>query len=422
MTKVLNILILAPYLDSEDVGEAYCAFKWVQTLSAHAHVTLLTMQRPGWQDKRSILPNVQTFWCNEPWVYRLVPRLNAMAKLSYGTFYRWARATISRMVANGYPIDIAHQLTPFALRHASPLRHFHIPYVLGPKAGSLATPKAMAAEMDADPLYMKLRNLDILRFYADRGLRQSYQKASLVMGAAPYVGARLDKLAQDRFVVESELGLDALPEMPDRSNRIGTRLLHIGRGVRSKGLRDVIQAMARLNPALAVHLDVAGQGPEIEACQALAADMGLAERITFHGQVGRERITSLYRAADIFCFPSFREPSGSVIFEAMSHGLPIIGAAVGGPAHVITPKTGMLIEPQKPSDFADDIARAIARLAIDPALCTRMGAAARARVAALGLWHAKADRMMALYRAVIHEQQEQQANSKESIDGKSAHA
>lgn len=410
--RPVKLLILAPYLDDTDVGEAYCAYRWVQALSEQADVTLLTMNRPNWSAKNKILPGVRCLTVDEPRWARRFERLNAMGKLSYGPFSRWARRQIQALLDGGEFFDIAHQFSPFAMRHTSPLRFFKIPYVLGPKAGSLSTPDPLRADQGSDPFYMRLRGLDAVRLKCDPAIRATYQKAALTLGAAPYVEAALGGLVSGRFETESELGIDGLPLIEPHQIRKTSgdpvRLLHIGRGVRSKGLRDTIRALALLPADRNVHLDVAGKGSEIGYCQILAAQLGVSHRITFHGQISRQAVDTLYRAADIFVFPSFREPSGSVIYEAMSNGLPIIAANCGGPGHVVREKTGMLIEPQEPEAFAKAIKTALVTLLDDPLLRQSMGQAARQFMAEHALWSKKATKMMTRYRVILQTNSETQ--------------
>lgn len=419
----LKLLILAPYLDDRDVGEAHVAYRWVQALSAHADVTLLSMTRPEWSDPSDCLPHVRSFTLPEPKWARRMSRVNAMAKLSYASYARWARQTIQTLLKEGETFDAAHQLSPFAMRHTSPLRFFDIPYVLGPKAGSLETPEPLVGDGGADPFYMRMRALDRLRFRFSPALRDTYRRAALVMGVAPYVAERLGPLASDRFDIESELGVSALPPLPNRfeaaTKGAPVRLLHIGRGVRSKGLRDAVRALALLPRSLHVHLDVAGQGPEIQACQDLAADLGVVERVTFHGQISRDAVDRLYAQADIFLFPSFREPSGSVVYEAMSFGLPIIGARAGGPGHVITRRTGILVDPAHPEAFARALAAAVTRLASDPLLRATMGEVARRIIEQDALWDAKARRMLKRYKQLLNPERTRTKSDNEKAEEKS---
>ncbi len=407
MNQRPNVIALAPNCDLTDVGEAWCAAKWVQELSKCADVTLLTQERSGRKPLEQQFPNVHVISKLEPsWAMRLT-RLNAMAKLSYPSFYRWAKVQISRLIEAGHEFDVAHQFTPLALRFPSPFSAFDIPYILGPLGGSLPTPEGFKVECNNSAhWYTKLRILDAYRLKYDRHLKTSYEKASVIMGVAPYVGDHMEHLNIKRFIVESELGADDLPDLSHFKNYPSKqfRLLHVGRGVRTKGLRDTIKAMSLL-PTLDLHLDVAGQGEEIEMCQAMACDMGLGEKITFHGQIPRSEVEMLYQKADVFCFPSFREPSGSVVYEALRRGLPVITADRGGPSHVVDASCGLKIPVTNPTRFARDIAAAINKLHQQPSARQSLSRGAHDRIRDIALWPHKIKRLLALYQSIIQQNQ-----------------
>jgi glycosyltransferase involved in cell wall biosynthesis len=130
----------------------------------------------------------------------------------------------------------------------------------------------------------------------------------------------------------------------------------------------------------------------------------VADRVAFLGRVPRAEVEALYASHDVFCFPSFREPAGGVLYEAMRHGLPIVTADRGGPGWIIDRASGIKLPVTDPDRFAIDIAAALRRLAGDPALRWRLGGGARDKVAREGLWPRKADRMVALYRDILDHQ------------------
>ena len=398
MSRRLKLLLLAPNCDGSDVGEAWCAFKWVEALARHAEVTLLTLQRPGRQPVAEQLPGVEVVtWAEPAWLLRH-ERFNAMLKPAYPFYFRRVRRWLAGVRAEGRGFDMAHQLTPLALRYPTPLLNQGIPYVLGPQGGSLSTPRGFRAEMGADPWFSRLRALDAARLRWDPTLRASYARAEAVLGVAPYVRDLLAGVPLKRFSVMSELGIDQLAEAPRRAAVPGRlRLLHVGRGVRSKGLRDVIRALDLLKDLPGVTLDCAGRGPEMELCRAEAQALGVAGRVRFHGQIARERVEGLYATSDLFAFPSFREPSGSVVFEALRWGLPVIAAGRGGPGHVVNARCGRLLEVQAPEQLASDLAREIRELALAPQERAALSKGAQDRVAEIGRWPAKAKALMALY-------------------------
>ncbi len=394
----MNILMIAPNVDAKDVGEAFVAHKWAEALSQLVNLTVLTFHRDGRPNPEEQLPHARVVTWPEPgWALRN-ERINAMLKPAWPVFSRQVRNWLSAAIDRGERFDIAHQLMPQAARYATPLRHFDIPYVIGPLGGALDTPAAFRHEMASAPLFTRLRALDGYRFRHDPWLRASYMKADCVLGVAPYVRDVLANIPIRHFAPVLELGIDELaPETsrPFESGRL--RLLHVGRGVRTKGLRDVVRALTHLNDLPGVTLTSAGTGEEIAICRAEAERLGVSERVTFLGQVARDEVEVLYDSHDAFCFPSFREPAGGVLYEAMRHGLPVITAARGGPNWIIDDRSGIRISVTDPLRFPADIASAVRRLTRDVALRQSLGQGARARVSQQGLWRNKAARMVALY-------------------------
>jgi glycosyltransferase involved in cell wall biosynthesis len=316
---------------------------------------------------------------------------------------RWLQAAQAR----GERFDIAHQILPQAMRHASPLRDMAIPYVIGPLGGGLDTPAAFKGEvLQGSSFLSRLRAIDDFRLRHDRALRASYAGADLILGVAPYVAERLAPVGIRRFKAVLERGHGAFPPERTRQEVAGQlRLLHVGRVVRTKGLRDTVRAMAFLRDLPGVTLTSAGDGDDLAACKAEAASLGVADRVTFLGKIPRDRVEEEYAAADVFCFPSFREPMGGVFFEAMAHDLPVITAARGGPDFIIDDSSGLRLPIDTPDQFARDIADAIRRLALEPTLRLSLGRGARARLKSFGSWEDKADAMIGLY----HEVQEARA-------------
>ena len=192
----------------------------------------------------------------------------------------------------------------------------------------------------------------------------------------------------------SETAIESLAPEVDRTAPGGAavRLLHVGRLVQSKGLRDVLSAMALTDASVRCDLDVAGDGPDRQACEQLSADPG--SRIVCASTAGSPGATSTccIGRRTSSSFRTFRGAGGNVAFEAMGWGLPLIVSDIGGPGAAVDDTCGFRVHPSTPGQFARDLASAIDRLAADPELRVRLGRAARKRVAAVGLWDAKIER------------------------------
>ncbi|MEE9589150.1 MAG: glycosyltransferase family 4 protein [Hyphomicrobiaceae bacterium] len=398
----LKVLLVGPNIDGTDVGEVYSAFKWVEALAEQADVTLLSSERHGRTPLAEQLPNAEVVTWPEPAIFSRFERLNAMAKPALPIFFSQVGSWVRKAKAQGRRFDIAHQIVPQAMRYATPLRHLDIPYVVGPLGGGLTTPEGFQREVSSGALVTRLRALDKFRLAHDPWLRAGYSEADLVLGVAPYVKDVLGDIPLKRFEPVLERCNDGLAPDVERASDIGRlKLLHVGRGVRTKGLRDVVRALALLADLPGVTLTSAGGGPEIDICRQEAEQLGIAEKISFLGAIPRHQVENLYAESDVFTFPSFREPMGGVLFEAMRWGLPVIAARRGGPDWIVDDTCGLKIDVSEPKTFARDIADAVRRLSGDPGLRAELSAGARQRVTSFGTWPDKASKMIDLYKEVL---------------------
>jgi glycosyltransferase involved in cell wall biosynthesis len=393
----MKVLLVAPTCDGDDVGESWVAFQWARLLSERFDLTILTTYKRGHRPLSHQLTGVEVVeWQEPPGVGRL-ERLNSLMQPGYALFLDRARRWLKRRLAEGAGFDIAHQVIPVAMRYPSPAAALGIPLIIGPVGGSLSSPPAFAEEEGATPWYQRLRILDAWRMRRDPLLRRTYESADCVIGVAPYAKELLEGLAVKRFEVMSETAIHSVKPPIDRTGRPGpVRLLFVGRIIRTKGLRDVIRAMDRLRD-LDVVLDVVGNGNDRAACTALAKELELEDRITFHGAVPRAEVDGFYERADIFVFPSYREPGGNVSLEAMAYSLPLIVCRRGGPGANVDDSCAFRLDAVSPEQLAADCAAAIRRLVEDPELRSRMGAAARSHAERTHLWGARLEQMSTLY-------------------------
>jgi len=399
--RMLKLLLIAPTCDGQDVGESLSGYRWARQLAARHDTTILTYYKRGHVPLSRQLPGIRVIEWEEPPGLGRAERLNSMVKPAYMPFYVRARRWIRTTLAHGERFDVAHQPAPLAIRYPSPIAGLGIPFVLGPVGGSLKSPQGFAGEEGTNPWYVGLRGLDGLRLRHDLLLRRTYQQAGCVLGIGPYVRDLLGDLDIRRFEVMSDSGLERLPEPADRTGRPGpVRLLYVGRLVRTKGVRDAIRALGLMRER-AVRLDVVGDGFDRDACEVLAGQLGLGERIAFHGWLPRLRVEEFYRSADVFVFPSYREPGGNVIFEAMGHGLPLVVSDRGGPGAAVDESCGIRVHPGSPEQYARDLASALARLVGEPSWRLALGQGARRRVSAVGLWETKVQQAESIYEEVM---------------------
>nr|WP_255674944.1 glycosyltransferase family 4 protein [Deinococcus sp. 6GRE01] len=165
-----------------------------------------------------------------------------------------------------------------------------------------------------------------------------------LLGRFPWVRDRLHRVPNG--VQLPPLDLDSL--IPRRL--AGRELLFMSRLLESKGLLDTVRALPSLP---GVTLNVAGTGPAAEPARALAAELGVASRVVFHGHVSGDAKSELLRRCALMVFPSYY-PEGQpiVLLEALAWGLPVVTCAVEPITDLITTECGRLIPPRSPGALA----------------------------------------------------------------------
>jgi len=177
-----------------------------------------------------------------------------------------------------------------------------------------------------------------------------------------YHGPRAEDVTQTPAEARAELGLAEGPRY----------VLTICRLMVWKGVDDILRAIAKLPPD--VHFLIAGDGDMEEPWKALARELGIAERVTFLGNVPHAKIPLLIRAADVFVLNSRYEGLSHTLLEVSALGTAIVATGVcGNPEVVEDGVNGLLVPTQSP----DALVEAIGKLLDDPKL--------RARYAQAGL-------------------------------------
>ncbi|WP_339722083.1 glycosyltransferase [uncultured Paraglaciecola sp.] len=140
-------------------------------------------------------------------------------------------------------------------------------------------------------------------------------------------------------------------------------ILFVGRLSEEKGVREAIQATAKLiDSGLTLRLIVIGEGHEKEDFKKVVCDLGINEYVDFLGWIENKDVYYYFSACDVFVGPSKTAANGQVeaqgltFIEAMLAKCPVIGSNSGGIIDAVIPdKTGWLVEPGDAKDLAAKI-------------------------------------------------------------------
>lgn len=211
--------------------------------------------------------------------------------------------------------------------------------------------------------------------------------------------ATLGRVAAKSAVVPSPVEQRPPVRKPESSRGPFTVGL-VGRIAEWKGQDVFIRAMAEAFPTgdargVVVGAPLFGEDAYARGLQSLCAELHVEHVIVFRGF--REDVDAELESFDVLVHTSVvPEPFGQVVLEGMAAGLPVVAAAAGGPLEIIEDGVTGLLYP--PGDIPA-LAAILQRLAGDPAMRYRLGAAARERASDFRP-ELVADRLLAIYQDV----------------------
>ncbi len=290
------------------------------------------------------------------------------------------KPVLRRLIAEGFDFDAidAHYFYPDGVAAAMLAREFGKPVVI----------TARGSDITLLPHYRWPGKM--IRWAAGQAagiitVCHALRDELIVLGADP------EKVVSLRNGVDLALFRPLEREAVRRELEIsGLTLLSVGNLAPVKGHDLTIAALPLLPEA---RLLIAGSGPERARLEALAAQLGVYERVRFLGALPQSALCSYYNAADMMVLSSSREGWANVLLESMACGTPVVASKVWGTPEVVAhPDAGLLMEERS----AAGIAAAVRALqAAAPAR------AATRRYAEGFSWDATTEGQLQLFRRIL---------------------
>lgn len=140
-------------------------------------------------------------------------------------------------------------------------------------------------------------------------------------------------------------------------------------------LLKVFKEVLKVHPGLTYH--IVGTGDEEKTLRELARQLGVADRVTFHGAAADAALVELYRCSSLFLHGSIDEPFGMTPLEAIACGTPVVAHKSGGPMEFVTTECGRLVDSKEVTDWAREIAAYLDDLFAHPEFPARVRECAR---------------------------------------------
>ncbi len=314
--------------------------------------------------------------------YLLLPKVGmTLAPL---TLALGARGTVQKLIDEGFDFDLidAHYYYPDGVAAALLSKWFNKPLTITARGTDLnlipqyALPKRMiewAAERASGSIGVCAALMDVLRGWGHDPAKLNTLRNGVDL-------ERFRPLPQADM--RAELGVSGEP-----------LLLSVGHLIERKGHHIAIEALAELaKQRPGARLVVIGEGEERAALTALAARLGVADKVRLTGSLPNTELLKWYSAADVLLLCSSREGWANVLLESMACGTPVAATDIWGtPEVVAAPEAGGLVSERTGSAFA---------AAIGALLAKGIDRAATRRYAESFSWQATTDGQIALFKSI----------------------
>lgn len=329
--------------------------------------------------------------------------VTAIQSLTYPYFEHLVWQRFGPAIRRG-EFDIVHRVTPLSPTAQSSIarkcRRAGVPFMLGPLNGGLPWPAGFDSERRREKEWLSYIR-GAYKLLPNRS--GTLAAASAVLAGSRHTASEMPASIAAKLIYVPENGID-----PARFNRISRaaddgvlRLCFIGRLVPYKGADMALRAAADLLRNGRAHFDLIGDGPMRPALEALVAQEGLHDAVTFHGWVEHAHVQDIASDSAVFLFPSVREFGGGAVLEAMALGLTPVVIDHGGPGELVTAGGGIAIPVGSRDEIIARLRTTLAELAADPARTAAIGHAARRWALANLSWSAKAHAIREIYEWVL---------------------
>lgn len=320
-----------------------------------------------------------------------------------------------KALGTDFPVDVAHANLPL-------IPSFVIPGDFGKTLISTvhSTWEGEAKALEREPFWRLNLNekvvrcfRDVLKFFEHRLLKRS----DMIIAVSEFTKREILKSYDDVpggkiKVIHNGVDVERFSPAVDKGalkRKFGFReedllILYVGRLYSRKGLPTLIEAIPKVVRKFNdVKFIISGRGlkDEEEKLRRHAKRLGVEDKLVFLGYFPDEDLPDLYRAADMFVFPSIYENLPFAMLEAMASGLPVITTTVGGIPEVIKDgENGFMIEPYNSMALAERILYLID----SPKAAQEMGFSGRETVERKFSWEGITRQVLRVYKEAMARQ------------------
>jgi glycosyltransferase involved in cell wall biosynthesis len=294
--------------------------------------------------------------------------------------------------------DLTHHLNFVTVEMPGLLWKLDVPFVWGPVGGGQVPPASLKQYYGGFWAAEMLRGLRKQLLAFNPFVSGAARNAAAIIVSNRETERLVAPMTKTPLISATEIGVAIPAPRPERESSGRLEIAWAGVLTPRKGpllALDVAAALKKRN--VDFRLRFAGVGPWQERLEQRIAELELEDRVEVLGAVPFDEMSRFYFESDVFLFTSLQDTTGTVVAEAMSHGLPIVTLDHQGAALMVTDQCGVKIKIESPRQVLQDMAAALQLMSMHPQWRQGMGADARRRVEQHYTWHNKANLLRETY-------------------------
>jgi glycosyltransferase involved in cell wall biosynthesis len=268
--------------------------------------------------------------------------------------------------------DLIHNLNPIGYREPGYLWKLDLPYIWGPIGGIPNRPSQLFKDLNLKSrIFFTIRNwVNTIQFKFNSRLKQALKKTDLLLTAT---SENKDIVLKEYNVESIHISENGIVESDfnralncvDLKEGETLNIVWIGTIDERKSINFLIEALIKIKNQN-WHLHILGQGPMKEKMQQRAIEMQINDKLTWHGHVERSKVLSLLQSIHLHIITSLGEATTTVLFEAMTNGIPTITLNHCGMKDVVCDKCGVKIGINSVEQIKNDLASTILNFIENP--------------------------------------------------------
>lgn len=268
-------------------------------------------------------------------------------------------------------IDIIHFLGPIGYHEPGYLQELGLPYIWGPIGGlAVASFNLLPGfyTMSSKLVLIAKEFINVFRYTFNKRIRKAFKDTDLLITCHRKNAEILGRITgRTDIQVFPENGISELfPLNDDKFSSQAIECIWVGAMSNHKSLYTLLRALKLVDRDAHLIINVVGQGELLETLKRFAEDNGISHFLRWHGSIPRSDVYELFDRSHLHIITSIKEANTTVIWEAMSKGVPTMSLQHSGMADTINEKNGILIPVRSYKEVYHEMARQLSDLVKNP--------------------------------------------------------